>query len=100
MDINTCKVPQFIEQGKMLCYGLDHLKNSYDFLPRRIQCLVDIFSVNPEFLIGNHKNHILSDQVIKEILVYIKDNATSNVAFTNEDVVDRLIDDPHGLTDA
>ena len=61
---------------------------------------MDIFSVNPEFLIGNHKNHILSDKVIKEILVYIKDNATSNVAFTNEDVIDRLIDDPHGLTDA
>lgn len=100
VDINTCKVPQFIEQGKMLCYGLDHLKNSYDFLPRRIQCLVDIFSVNPEFLIGNHKNHILSDTVIKEILVYIKDNGSAKVAFTNEDVVDRLIEDPHGLTDA
>lgn len=100
VDINTCKVPQFIEQGKMLSYGLDHIKNSYDFLPKRIQCLVDIFSVNPEFLIGNHKNHILSDKVIKEILVYIKDNATSNVAFTNEDVIDRLIEDPHGLTDA
>lgn len=84
----------------MLSYGLDHIKNSYDFLPKRIQCLVDIFSVNPEFLIGNHKNHILSDKVIKEILVYIKDNATSNVAFANEDVIDRLIDDPHGLTDA
>ena len=100
VDINTCKVPQFIEQGKMLCYGLDHLKNSYDFLPRRIQCLVDIFSVNPEFLVGNHKNHILSDSVIKEILVYIKDNGAAKAAFTNEDVVDRLIEDPHGLTDA
>lgn len=100
VDINTCKVPQFIEQGKMLCYRLDHLKNSYDFLPRRIQCLVDIFSVNPEFLVGNHKNHILSDSVIKEILVYIKDNGAAKVAFTNEDVVDRLIEDPHGLTDA
>ena len=84
----------------MLSYGLDHIKNSYDFLPKRIQCLVDIFSVNPEFLIGNHKNHILSDKVIKEILVYIKENGASTVAFTNEDVIDRLIDDPHGLTDA
>lgn len=100
VDINTCKVPQFIEHGKTLSYSLDHLKNSYGFFPRRIQCLVDLFSVNPEFLIGNHKNHILSDQVIKEILVYIKDNGSSKVAFTNEDVVDRLIDDPHGLTDA
>jgi hypothetical protein len=61
---------------------------------------VDIFSVNPEFLIGNHKNHILSDKVIKEILVYIKENGASTVAFTNEDVIDRLIEDPHGLTDA
>jgi hypothetical protein len=84
----------------MLSYNLEQLKNTYDFFPKRIQCLVDIFSVNPEFLIGNHKNHILSDKVIKEILVYIKDNATSNVAFTNEDVIDRLIEDPHGLTDA
>lgn len=100
VDINTCKVPQFIEQGKMLCYNLEHLKNSYDFLPSRIKCLVDIFSVNPEYLIGNHKNHILSDSVIKEILVYIKDNGVAKVAFTNEDVVDRLIEDPHGLTDA
>lgn len=98
VDINTCKVPQFIEQGKMLSYGLDHIRNSYDFLPKRIQCLVDIFSVNPEYLIGNHKNHILSDKVIKEILVYIKDNGSAKMAFTNEDVVDRLIDDPHGLT--
>ena len=55
--------------------------------------------MNPEFLIGNHKNHILSDQVIKEILVYIKENGAANVAFTNEDVIDRLINDPHGLTD-
>lgn len=84
----------------MLSYNLEHLKKSYDFLPKRIQCLVDIFSVNPEFLIGNHNNHILSDQVIKEILVYIKENGSAKVAFTNEDVVDRLIDDPHGLTDA
>ena len=99
VDINTCKVPQFIEQGKMLCYNLEHLKNTYGFLPKHIQCLVDIFSVNPEFLIGNHKNHILSDSVIKEILVYIKDNGAAKVAFTNEDVVDRLIEDPHGLLD-
>lgn len=84
----------------MLSYGLEHIKNSYEFLPKRIQCLVDIFSVNPEFLIGNHKNHILSDKVIKEILVYIKERGTSAVAFTNEDVVDRLIEDPHGLTEA
>ena len=84
----------------MLSYNLEHLTKSYDFLPKRIQCLVDIFSVNPEFLIGNHNNHILSDQVIKEILVYIKENGSAKVAFTNEDVVDRLIDDPHGLTDA
>ncbi len=84
----------------MLSYSLEHLKNSYDFLPKQIQCLVDIFSVNPEFLIGNHKNHILSDKVIKEILVYIKDNGASTVAFTNEDVIDRLIEDPHGLTEA
>lgn len=100
VDINTCKVPQFIEQGKMLSYSLEHLKNSYGFLPRQIQCLVDIFSINPEFLMGNHKNHILSDKVIKEILVYIKENGSSTVAFTNEDVIDRLIEDPHGLTDA
>ena len=99
VDINTCKVPQFIEHGKMLSYDLEHLKNSYDFLPKRIQCLVDIFSINPEFLIGNSNNHILSDKVIKEILLYIKENGASTVAFTNEDVIDRLIDDPHGLTD-
>ena len=100
VDINTCKVPQFIEHGKMLSYGLEHIRNSYEFLPKRIQCLVDIFSINPEFLIGNSSNHILSDKVIKEILSYIKENGTSTVAFTNEDVIDRLIDDPHGLTDA
>lgn len=38
--------------------------------------------------------------MIKEILVYIKENGFTKVAFTNEDIVDRLIDDPHGLIDA
>ena len=99
VDVNTCKVPQFLEQCKMLSYNLEHIKNSYGFFPKQIQCLVDLFSVNSEYLIGNSSNHILSDQVIKEILVYIKDNATSTVTFTNQDVVDRLIDDPHGLVD-
>ena len=99
VDVNTCKVPQFLEQSKMLSYNLEHIKNSYGFFPKRIQCLVDLFSVNPEYLIGNSSNHILSDQVIKEILVYIKGNATATVAFTNQDVMDRLIDDPHGLVD-
>ena len=61
VDINTCKVPMLIEHAKMLSYGLDHLKNSYAFFPKRIQCLVDIFSINPEYLLGNHQNHILSD---------------------------------------
>lgn len=84
----------------MLAYKLDHLKNSYDFLPKRVQCLVDLFSVNPEYLIGNHKNHILSDQVIKEILVYFKESGTASVAFGNDDVIDRLIENPHGLADA
>jgi hypothetical protein len=37
--------------------------------------------------------------VIKEILLYIKENSTSREAFTNQDVLDRLLDDPHGLTD-
>ena len=54
VDINTCKVPQLIEQSWMLSYRLDHLKNSYGFLPKRIQVLVDLFSINPEYLIGNH----------------------------------------------
>ena len=82
----------------MLSYNLEHLKNVYAFLPKRIQCLVDIFSINPEFLIGNHKNHILSDQTIKEILLYIKENGGSAVA--SSDVLDKLIEDPHGLLDA
>ena len=99
VDINTCKVPQLIEHAKMLSYGLEHLKKSYDFLPAGIRCLIDIFSVNQEYLIGNHQNHILSDEVIKEILLYIKENGKSRSQFTNTDVLDRLIDDPHGLTD-
>lgn len=86
-----------IEHARMLSYGLDHIKNSYDFFPSRIKCLVDIFSINQEYLLGNHQNHILSDQVIKEILVYIRDNVQNKTLFTNENVIDRLIDDPHGL---
>lgn len=89
-----------IEHSRMLSYGLEHIKNSYDFFPNRIKCLVDIFSINQEYLLGNHQNHILSDQVIKEILVYIRDNVQNKTLFTNENVIDRLIDDPHGLTDA
>lgn len=37
--------------------------------------------------------------MIKEILVYIRDNTTDRTPFTNDDVIDRLLDDPHGLTD-
>ena len=54
VDINTCKVPALISQAKMLSYRLDHIKNTYEFLPNRIQCLVDIFSINQEYLFGNH----------------------------------------------
>ena len=100
VDINTCKVPVMIEHAKMLSYGLDNIKNSYDFFPKHIQLLVDLFSINPEYLIGSRQNHILSDQVIKEILIYIRDNTTDRTPFTNEDAIDRLIDDPHGLTNA
>ena len=100
VDINTCKVPQLIEHAKMLSYGLDSIKNVYGFFPKRICCLVDIFSINPEYLLGNDKNHILSDEVVKEILIYIRDNCRNRTPFTNEDVIDRLLDDPHGLTDA
>ena len=83
----------------MLSYGLDSIKNSYDFFPNQIKVLVDIFSINPEYLIGNAKNHILSDQVIKEILIYIRENISDRTPFTNEDVIDRLMSDPHGLMD-
>lgn len=38
--------------------------------------------------------------MIKEILVYIRENVKDRTPFTNEDVIDRLIVDPHGLTDA
>jgi hypothetical protein len=72
VDVNTCKVPELIEHGHMLSYGLDHFRNIYGFFPERIRCLVDIFSINPEYLVGNHKNHILSDEVVKEILIYIR----------------------------
>lgn len=99
VDVNTCKLPELIEHAQMLSYRLDHLKNSYAFFPKRIQCLVDIFSINPEYLLGNHKNHILSDDVIKEILVYIRDNVKDRTPFTNEDVIDKLIENPHGLMD-
>ena len=75
VDINTCKVSYLIEQSKMLAYGLEYIKHTCEFFPKHIQCLVDIFSINPEYLIGNSKNHILSDKVIKEILGYIKQNA-------------------------
>lgn len=85
-----------IEHARSICYNLDHIKNFFDFLPARIQCLVDIFSINPEYLIGNDKSHILSDEVIKEMLIYIRDHSNS-ASFTNSDVVDRLIEDPHGL---
>ena len=97
VDINTCKVPELIEHGRMLSYGLDHLKNAYEFLPLRIRCLVDIFSINPEYLVGNFKNHILSDNVIREILVYVRDNNKDRTLFSNDDVIDKLIDNPHGL---
>lgn len=99
VDVNTCKVPQLIEHGRMLKYGLDHLKNTYDFFPLQIRCLIDIFSINPEYLVGNQKNHILSDEVVKEILIYIRENSDDKTPFEDSSVVDRLIDDPHGLVD-
>ena len=99
VDVNTCKVPELIEHGDMLSYRLDHFRNIYAFFPERIQCLVDLFSINPEYLIGNSKNHILSDEVIKEILIYIRENTKDRKPFTNEDIIDRLLDDPHGLLD-
>lgn len=100
VDVNTCKVPELIEHAQMLSYRLDHLRNSYEFFPKRIQCLVDIFSVNPEYLLGNHQNHVLSDTVIKEILIYIRENVKDRKPFINDDAIDRLLDDPHSLTDS
>ena len=99
VDINTCKVPELISHARMLSYSLNHIYNSYQFFPARIRCLVDIFSINPEYLLGNKQNHILSDEVIKEILIYIKENTKNRKPFTNDDIIDRLLDDPHGLTD-
>ena len=61
VDVNTCKIPQLVEHSKMLSYGLEHVKNSYQFFPLRIRCLVDLFSINSEYLVGNGQNHILSD---------------------------------------
>ena len=58
-----------------------------------------MFSINPEYLIGNSKNHILSDEVIKEILIYIRDNVKDRTPFTNADMIDKLIDNPHSLID-
>ena len=37
--------------------------------------------------------------MIKEILIYIKESGKAGSEFTNTDILDRLIDDPHGLTD-
>lgn len=56
--------------------------------------------MNPEYLVGNGKNHILSDEVIKEILIYIRENADDRTAFDNSEILTRLIDDPHSLIDA
>ena len=81
----------------MLSYGLDHIKNTYGFFPSRIQCLVDVFSINPEYLLGNHQNHILSDQVIREILIYIRDNAPDKTPFQFGDMIDVLLENPHSL---
>ena len=50
-------------------------------------------------MIGNDKNHVLSDEVIKEILIYIRKKSSNKEPFTNQDVIDKLIDNPHGLTD-
>lgn len=100
VDINTCKVPQMIEHAQMLSYGLDNIKNSYEFFPKRIQLLVDLFSINPEYLVGNHQNHILSDEVIKEMLIYVRDNVKDSSLFSQNDAIDRLLVDPHALLDA
>lgn len=97
VDVNTCKVQMLVEHARSLSYNLDNIRYSYEFFPRHIQCLIDIFSINPEYLFGNEKNHILSDKVIKEILIYIRENGSYKTQFINQDVIDRLIDDPHGL---
>ena len=101
--MNTCKVAQLLEHAKMLSYNLDHLKNFQSFLPANVKCLVDLFSVNPEYLVGNGNQHVLSDEVVKEILVYMRENAPNAAeVFTGEggmDAIDRLLDDPHALLD-
>ena len=56
--------------------------------------------MNPEYLVGNGKNHILSDEVIKEILIYIRENAKDKTPFVSNDVIDNLLDDPHSILDA
>ena len=89
-----------IEHSAMLQYPLEGVKNSYAFLPKGIQVLIDLFSINPEYLIGNGKNHILSDEVIKEILVYIRENIEDKSAYLNGNPIDKLIADPHALLDA
>lgn len=37
---------------------------------------------------------------MKEILIYIRENTKDRTPFTNEDVIDNLIENPHSLADA
>lgn len=99
VDVNTCRIPQLVEQARMLSYNLDSLSDLYSNLPGRMQLLVDLFSINQEWLIGNGKNHILSDQTIREILGYLREHGGLTGLGSGLSTVDALMQDPHGLLD-
>lgn len=96
VDINTCRIQQLVQQGKQIAYNLNYILKSFDMMPLPIKLLVDVFSINKEYLFGNGQNHILSDEAIREILNYIKNSSPSS-SVVDGDLVDMLIQNPHSL---
>ena len=72
-DINTCRIPALCSMGKMLSNNFEVLRDIYSQMPKKLQLLVDIFSIDREYLFGGNKNQIISLPLIRELMQTMRD---------------------------
>ena len=105
-DINTCRIPALASMGHMLSRDLGGLLELYKMFPTKLQLLVDIFSIDREYLFSGD-NQILSISLIRELMQRMKDSLlailpnkrTAYETIAIEDIFTEFSKNSHALDD-
>ena len=72
-DINTARIPALVSMASMLKYETGSLKDLYESFPVGLQLMVDMFSVDREYLFGGD-SPMLSVPMVRKLMERLKES--------------------------